>query len=63
MVVAHFREHSRKSVVFQFLPIERTSIQGPRRRSAPGRHGIRACLTAINLPKLATVSLLLFAGV
>jgi hypothetical protein len=28
MVVAHFREHSRKSVVFQFLPIERTSIQG-----------------------------------
>jgi len=44
MVVADFRAHSRKSVVFQFLPIERTSVQGPRRRSAPGRHGIRACL-------------------
>jgi hypothetical protein len=54
MVDAHFRAHQQKSVVFKFLPIERKSIQGPRRRSAPGRHSIRACLTAINPSKLAT---------
>jgi hypothetical protein len=55
MFDAHFCARQQKSVAFDLASSERTSIQSPRRHSAPGRHSIQACLSVINPPKLATV--------
>jgi hypothetical protein len=38
MVDAYFRAQQQKSIIFQFLPIERTSMQDSWRRALAARH-------------------------